>query len=139
MKIMIKVCAGFMLSLGFLFLMVSLSTLSDLNAENNTPEQKSAQSAFWGGIALGMPLTAGGGYMFWGLRRRNQKQLNDRLDAIFYQMLRANNGKITVLQLAMEAKLTGKQAKQYLDQKSQEFNASFEPSEQGDISYLFHI
>lgn len=77
--------------------------------------------------------------MFWGLRRRNQKQLNDRLDAIFYQMLRANSGKITVLQLAMEAKLTGKQAKQYLDQKSQEFNASFEPSEQGDISYLFHI
>ncbi|MBW4558971.1 MAG: hypothetical protein KME59_24235 [Trichormus sp. ATA11-4-KO1] len=136
---MIKVCAGFMLSLGFLFLMVSLSTLSDLNAENNTPEQKSAQSVFWGGIALGMPLTAGGGYMFWGLRRRYQKQLSDRLDAIFYQLLRANNGKITVLQLAMEAKLTGKQAKQYLDQKSREFNASFEPSEQGDISYLFHI
>ena len=135
-----KVCAGFMLSLGFLFLMVSLSALFDLNAENNTPEQiEEAKNEILGGMVLGLPFTAGGGYMFWGLRRKNRKELSDRLDSIFYQIIQANNGKITVLQLAMEAKLPGKQAKEYLTQKSQEFNACFEPSDQGDITYLFHI
>ncbi|WP_414565384.1 MULTISPECIES: hypothetical protein [unclassified Anabaena] len=140
MKIIKKISAGFMLSLGFLCLLVSFSTLSDLTAEDTTPEEKAeAQSAFWGGIVFGVPLTAGGGYISWGLRRQDQQEVSDRLDAIFYQMLKANNGKITVLQLAMEAKLPGKQAQEYLNQKSQEFNATFEPSDQGDISYLFHI
>ncbi|WP_414545749.1 hypothetical protein [Nostoc sp. CCY0012] len=140
MKIIKKVSAGFMLSLGLLCLLVSFSTLSDLTAEDKTPEEKAeAQSAFWGGIIFGVPLAAGGGYIFWGLRQKDQQELSDRLDAIFYQMLKANNGKITVLQLAMEAKLPGKQAQEYLNQKSQEFNATFEPSDQGDISYLFHI
>ena len=140
MKSIKKVCAGFMVSVGVLFLMVSVGTLFELNAENITLEQKQeAQDAFLGGIVLGVPLTAGGGYMFWGLRRRYQKELSDRLDSVFYEILQANYGKITVLQLAMAAKLSGKQAKEYLNQKSQEFNASFEPSEQGDIIYLFNI
>ncbi|MBE9199557.1 MULTISPECIES: hypothetical protein [unclassified Nodularia (in: cyanobacteria)] len=140
MKIIKKVCAGLMLSFGVLFLMVSVSALSDLNDENNIPEEtQEAQDTLLGGIVLGVPLTAGGGYMFWGLRRRNQKELSDRLDTIFYQIIQANHGKITVLQMAMEAKLPGKQAKEYLNEKSQEFNASFEPTDQGDITYLFHI
>jgi len=54
-------------------------------------------------------------------------------------MLKADNGRITVLQLAMEAQLSGEQAKQYLDQKAKEFNATFEPSDKGNISYLFHL
>jgi hypothetical protein len=140
MKIIKKISAGIMLSFGFLFLIVSLASLSDLTTDNKTPEEKEElQGAFWGGLALGLPLTVGGGYMFWGLRRRHQHELSDRLDTIFYQLLKANHGKITVLQLAMEAKLPGKQAKEYLDHKSQEFNATFEPTEQGDISYLFPL
>ena len=139
MKIITKISASILLSLGFLFLTVSLSTLSDLNAEPNTPEQEEAQSTFLGGIVLGIPFTVGGGYMFWGLRRRHQKELNNRLDAIFYQTLKANNGTISVLQLAMEAQLSGKQAKLYLDEKAKEFNATFEPSDSGDINYLFPL
>lgn len=140
MKTIKKVCAGFMLSVGFIFLMVSISALFELNAENITPEQRQeARDALLGLIALGVPLTVGGGYMFWGLRRRHQKELSDGLDSIFYEILQANHGRINVLQLAMTAKLPAKQAKEYLNQKSQEFNASFEPSEQGDIIYLFHI
>ena len=140
MKTVKKFCAGFMVSVGVLFLMVSVGTLFELNAENITPEQKQeAEDAFLGGLFLGVPFTAGGGSMLWGMRRKNQKELSDRLDSIFYEILQANHGKITVLQLAMAAKLPGKQAKEYLNQKSQEFNASFEPSEQGDIIYLFNI
>ncbi|MCV3214985.1 hypothetical protein OGM63_15930 [Plectonema radiosum NIES-515] len=125
---------------GFICLMVSASALSELpDKDQNTLEQEDATDTFVGGIALGVPLVAGGGYMLWGLRRRNEKLLRDRLDSTFYQMLKADNGRITILQLAMEAQLSGEQAKQYLDQKAKEFNATFEASDQGNISYLFHL
>jgi hypothetical protein len=140
MKFLTKLTAGFLLMSGFLCLMVSVSALSQLpDKDQNTLEQQDATDTFVGGIALGVPLVAGGGYMLWGLRRRNEKLLRDRLDSTFYQMLKADNGRITVLQLAMEAQLSGEQAKQYLDQKAKEFNATFETSDQGNISYLFHL
>jgi len=140
MKFLTKVTAGFLLMSGFIFLMVSASALSQLpDKDQNTLEQQDATGTFFGGIALGVPLVAGGGYMLWGLRRRNEKLLRDRLDSTFYQMLKADNGRITVLQLAMEAQLSGEEAKQYLDQKAKEFNATFETSDQGNISYLFHL
>lgn len=140
MKFLTKLTAGFLLMSGFLCLMVSASALSQLpDKDQNTLEQQDATDTFVGGIALGVPLVAGGGYMLWGLRRRNEKLLRDRLDSTFYQMLKADNGRITVLQLAMEAQLSGEQAKQYLDQKAKEFNATFETSDQGNISYLFHL
>jgi len=140
MKFLTKLTAGFLLMSGFICLMVSASALSELpDKDQNTLEQQDATDTFVGGIALGVPLVAGGGYMLWGLRRRNEKLLRDRLDSTFYQMLKADNGRITVLQLAMEAQLSGEQAKQYLDQKAKEFNATFEASDQGSISYLFHL
>lgn len=140
MKFLTKVTAGFLLMSGFICLMVSASALSQLpDKDQNTLEQQDATDTFIGGIALGVPFVAGGGYMLWGLRRRNEKLLRDRLDSTFYQMLKADNGRITVLQLAMEAQLSGEQAKQYLDQKAKEFNATFEVSDKGNISYLFHL
>jgi hypothetical protein len=140
MNFLTKVTAGFLLMSGFICLMVSASALSELpDKDQNTLEQEDATDTFVGGIALGVPLVAGGGYMLWGLRRRNEKLLRDRLDSTFYQMLKADNGRITILQLAMEAQLSGEQAKQYLDQKAKEFNATFEASDQGNISYLFHL
>ncbi|GAX41056.1 hypothetical protein NIES4075_20240 [Tolypothrix sp. NIES-4075] len=140
MKFLTKVTAGFLLMSGFICLMMSASALSQLaDKDQSTLEQQDATDTFFAGIALGVPLAAGGGYMLWGLRRRNQKLLRDRLDSTFYQMLKADNGRITVLQLAMEAQLSGEQAKQYLDQKAKEFNATFEASDKGNISYLFHL
>lgn len=140
MKSLTKVTAGFLLTFGFVCLMISASAISQLaDKDQNTLEQQDATDTFIGGIALGVPLVAGGGYMLWGLRRRHEKLLSDRLDSTFYQILKADNGRITVLQLAMEAQLSGEQAKQYLDQKAKEFNATFEPSDQGNISYLFHL
>ena len=140
MKLLTKVTAGFLLSFGFICLMVSASALSQLSDKDQTTlERQDATDTFVGGIAFGVPLVAGGGYMLWGLRKRHEKLLRDRLDSTFYQMLKADNGRITVLQLAMEAQLSGEQAKQYLDQKAKEFNATFEPSDKGNISYLFHL
>ncbi|MEA5579998.1 hypothetical protein VB620_01425 [Nodularia harveyana UHCC-0300] len=139
MKIMIKVAGGLMLSLGILCLVASVIALSELEGENNFIVQQEAEDRLVAGMVLGIPLTTGGGYMLWGLRRRYQRELKERIDSVFYQILAANQGKVTVLQLAMSAKLPGTEAKEYLNDKSQEFNASFECSDEGDITYLFHI
>mgnify|MGYP006275889711 CR=1 FL=1 len=54
-------------------------------------------------------------------------------------MVQENNGKLTVLRFAMEAQLPGKEARQYLDEKAREFQASFDVTENGDVTYLFHL
>ncbi len=40
---------------------------------------------------------------------------------------------------AKEANITGTEAKQYLDAKAKEFNASFNLSNEGGIYYHFHV
>lgn len=128
MKIIKTVFSGFIVPLGFLFLMVSLRDFA-----------LSLESTFLGGLVLGIPLTAASGYLLWSWRHRTQQELSDRLDAVFYYLLKANQGSITVIQLAMAANIPGTQAKEYLEQKSQEFNATFEHSDQGNIIYLFPV
>ncbi|MBZ8178786.1 hypothetical protein [Oscillatoria salina] len=52
-------------------------------------------------------------------------------------MLAENHGKITVMDLARKANLSAAVAKEYLDSKAKEFDADFEVSESGKISYKF--
>jgi large subunit ribosomal protein L7/L12 len=39
----------------------------------------------------------------------------------------------------MEAQLSGEQARDYLDERAKEFNATFEPLDDGGIVYQFHL
>ncbi|GAC1470556.1 MAG: hypothetical protein NVSMB70_15590 [Chamaesiphon sp.] len=54
-------------------------------------------------------------------------------------MLKENHGHITVLRLTMEAKITASLAKQYLDELAKEFDATFDVSDEGVISYYFAL
>lgn len=97
-------------------------------------------------ILLGLPLTLQGGMMVWQLYRDRQQaiaamqqQQRDRLHALFFQQLLAHHGKITVIHFAMAANLSGSEARQFLDRKAVEFNADFEVSDRGDISYWFPL
>lgn len=140
MKLLTKVSAGFLLSFGFLFLMVSLSELPNLNdKDKNSQERLETRDAFLGGIAFGVPMLAGGGWMFWGLRQKHQKQLQDRLKSTFYRLIEENNGQITLLHFAKEAEITGEEAKLYLDTKAKEFNATFDINPDGGVHYRFHL
>lgn len=140
MKLFTKVSAGFLLSFGFLFLMVSLSELPNLDDKDKTSQERQEGSdAFLGGIAFGMPMLAGGGWIFWDLRQKHQKQLQDRLKSTFYRLIEEKNGQITLLQFAKEAEITGEEAKQYLDTKAKEFNATFDLNPDGGVYYRFHL
>ncbi len=73
------------------------------------------------------------------LRRYQHKQQRQQgnLDEIFYRLIQEHQGRITVLDLAMNAKLPPQQVQQYLDQRAAEFLARFEVTEQGGIVYYF--
>lgn len=75
----------------------------------------------------------------WAWRRyqRQQQQKLAHLDAVFYRLIQENQGRVTTLDLAMNAKLSGQQVQQYLDERAKEFAAEFEVTEQGGIIYYF--
>ncbi len=139
MKFIQKLSAGLLLSLGSLFLLVGITNTLTYNPQGTQREQERKLSGIIGCYGIGAIISAGGGFIVWNLRQKHQKQLKESLDSTFYRLLKADSGQITILQLAMEAQISGDQAKKYLDQRAKEFNASFEPREEGNINYLFDI
>ena len=139
MKLIKKVSAGFLLTFGCLFLLVPIIVWTFPNP-NASPEDKQEDTeAAFGGLLLGIPSVAWGIWLAKGLHRQAKQEMCDRLNATFYKMVQENNGKLTVLRFAMEAQLPGKEAREYLDEKAREFQASFDVTENGDVTYLFHL
>lgn len=134
MKLIKKVTAGFLLTLGGICLIAGAYAPFDYQVK---PEERF--STAMAGLIFGLPLTGVGGWIAWGLYQQAQKEKRDRLQSIFYHLLKKGNGHITILQLAMEAKLTGTEAKHYLDEQAREFNADFNVSDEGDVFYHFNI
>jgi large subunit ribosomal protein L7/L12 len=66
------------------------------------------------------------------------KTVSDRFNSTFFRLLSEGNGQITLLQFAKETQLSIEEARQFLDEKAQEFNATFDTDEKGGISYYFN-
>lgn len=137
MKLLKKVSAGLLLSLGFLCLMTSVFYL--VEPGTTLEEKQEASEDITAGIVLGVPLTAVGSWLIWNLGQHSKKELSDRLQSSFYQLIKQGNGHITVLNFAIETQLPPTAAKQYLDEKAKELNANFNTNEQGGIFYEFNL
>ncbi|MEO0456289.1 MAG: hypothetical protein AAF152_06845 [Cyanobacteria bacterium P01_A01_bin.114] len=80
-----------------------------------------------------------GSYLFWQ-RWRRQRQLHRAfLHSQFYQLIKKQQGQISVLDFAMQTQISGDEAKDYLNAQAKAFYASFEPTLQGDIVYVFNL
>ncbi len=77
------------------------------------------------------------GWWVWRRWLKAQQGQQDRLNEIFYQLLQEHQGRITVLDFAMTARVTAIAARNYLDTRAKEFAAHFEVTERGDVFYLF--
>ncbi|MEM0981496.1 MAG: hypothetical protein AAGH78_14630 [Cyanobacteria bacterium P01_H01_bin.58] len=75
----------------------------------------------------------GTGYVFW----ERQRQFQQRLHRCFYDCLRTHQGRISVLDFAMTAQITGPEARTFLDKRARDFCGEFEPLAHGDILYTF--
>ncbi|MBW4497222.1 MAG: hypothetical protein KME26_30025 [Oscillatoria princeps RMCB-10] len=74
----------------------------------------------------------------WGWKRyQQQKKKQAHLNTIFYRLIQDTRGRITALDFAIKANLSGEEARQYLEERAVEFSALFEVSEKGGVMYCF--
>ncbi|MEH2332565.1 hypothetical protein [Nostoc sp.] len=159
MKTAEKLAAGWLLTLGFMFVTLSATAALEkfatrkaiiiptgdyeFNAPNATYEDNNAAVS---GLIFGVPTLTLGTWLALGLYRQSRQekkainqQVSDRLQSIFYEMLQENHGRVTVLGFAMQSQLPAAHARQYLDEKAKEFNANFKVNEEGAVSYHFDV
>ncbi|MBD2596776.1 hypothetical protein H6G74_20935 [Nostoc spongiaeforme FACHB-130] len=162
MKTAEKLAAGWLLTLGFMFLTLSVSAVMEKNTMlKPLPSGNDADSGqdfvnkealfmldttARQGLIFGVPTMVLGGWLSLSLYRRSkteqkaiQQQASDRLQSIFYQMLQQNHGRVTVLGFAMQSQLPASVAREFLDEKAKEFNANFKVNEEGGVSYHFDV
>lgn len=73
------------------------------------------------------------GWYFW----KRHRDFEQRLYTCFYECLKVHQGRISVLDFAMNAQITGPQARAFLDARAKDFFGDFEPTAHGDILYTF--
>lgn len=134
MRLITQIGAGTLLAFGVFVL--GMGTTDLLNP--NTPAQDREESLA-AVLLFGIPSTAAGSWMFWHGYRKRRLQERDRLRTIFFNLLQENNGQITALRFSMETGLDGKVAKVYLDDRAREFNANYDVTEEGNITYHFEL
>jgi hypothetical protein len=161
MKTAGKLASGWLLTLGFMFMTLSVSALFDKiaieNASRRLPVDYEQEfdapnvtypdnNTIVGGLIFGVPSLVVGGWLAFGLYRESQQekkminqQVSDRLQSLFYRMLTEQNGRVTVLSFAMQSQLPPAVAREYLDEKAQEFHANFKVSDDGAVSYHFDV
>ncbi len=127
-----SISAGLLLLLGFWCL--GRAAEMGLNRNPNILEKRETITA---GLLLGVPAIAGGGWLFWDVRRQRRQQADLRLRQIFFHLVQTRQGQVTPLQFAMATQLEGEAANAYLRDRSLEFNATFEVDEAGNIIYCF--
>lgn len=129
MKRLNKVIPGLLLALGIPLSLFAVTSLMN-------PQQKDKTGA-WVMIVLGLPATAAGGWLALGASKGGKDQ-GDRLKSTFFQLLMEDNGRITVMQFAKATQISKEQARQYLEEKAKEFNATAKADERDGISYYFN-
>lgn len=159
-----KLAAGWLLTLGFMFLSLSASAVLEkiaIQKANIFPRDRYDSYEFTsrddyyktdntntavGGLIFGIPSLVLGGWLALGLYRQGQQEkkainqhVNDQLQSLFYRMIQENEGRITLLGFAMQSQLPATVAKQYLDDQAKLFNANFKISEEGGVSYQFDV
>ncbi len=141
MKGLKKSASALLMLLGLSVLGIATQKLS--NPETPAQDREELKACIF---LLGLPCTLQGGLMAWGLYRDNKvgyhlhtQNERERIQSIFYQVIQDQNGKITVMRLAMETGLSVKKARKFLDEKAVEFDADFEVSDRGEIFYSFNF
>ena len=140
MKLLTKVSAGLLLSFSSILLMhVTVEALSTKNHQATQEQKQEMADRAFAGLALGLSGVGLGSSLILGLKKQHQRQLTSHLQSTFYRLVEEQKGEISLLRFAKEAEITGEEAKLFLDSKAQEFNATFDHSQNGGVYYHFHL
>lgn len=134
MKLVKWISGGLLATVGLCF-----SLLFFILALVEPPEDPSERTGLIAaGFLFGVPPGLLGGALLWSAHHQTQREYQDKLWTAFYELIQRQDGHVSVLSYAMQAKVTGEVARQFLDARSQEFNGHFRVSAEGDISYWFN-
>lgn len=141
MKLFQKISAGILITFSLLIAILAIGGIASPQAP-----QKEKEGAFAALVIFALPPGILGQFLIWNVLRTERKEKealarkeSDRLQSIFYRLLKKHGGQLTPLLFAMETKLSPGDARQYLDQKAKEFEANFEVDDRGDITYRFNV
>lgn len=84
-------------------------------------------------VFFGLAPASLGAVLLYTSFKADQHAIRDR----FFQLLHANQGRLSVLDFATATRLEPAIARRYMDGWAKEFFATFEVSEDGDIDYIF--
>ncbi|EKQ67917.1 hypothetical protein OsccyDRAFT_4215 [Leptolyngbyaceae cyanobacterium JSC-12] len=84
-------------------------------------------------VFFGLVPASLGGLMLYTSLKAEHYAIRDR----FFQLLQANQGRLSLLDFAAATRLEPAIARRYLDLWAREFSANFEVTEDGDIDYIF--
>ena len=122
------------LTLGFLCLGRAVETALDKD-----PARQDKRETITAGVLLGLPVTVGALWMMSSLERDRRLAYSQRLQALFYKALQANNGRINAMQFAMLAEVSLGEARRCLDTWAGPMNADFDIDEAGVVVYCFTL
>lgn len=122
------------LVLGFLCLGRAVETALDKN-----PARQNKRETITAGILLGLPVSIGALWMMSSLEGDRRLAYSQRLQALFYKALQANEGRINAIQFAMLAEVSLGEAQQCLDTWAGPMNADFDIDEAGVVVYCFNL
>ncbi|MDZ8185709.1 MAG: hypothetical protein RMX96_12745 [Nostoc sp. ChiSLP02] len=112
-----------------------------INPQTNPQDKEGAVAIL---ALMSIPSTMIGGWLTWSLVQESKKEKallleaeQKRLQLVFLDLVESNSGTITILQMAKNADISTQKAKEYLDDKAKELNASFEVGVNGNILYRF--
>lgn len=122
------------LVLGLLISAVAVSKLQ--HPATPAPDREELRASL---LFVGLPLVGLGGWLIYAERSQARRQQQISLQDSFFQLLKKNRGYINVMQFSIASGLDGKLAKAYLDERALEFNADYDVSEVGNITYYFEL
>jgi len=71
------------------------------------------------------------------LNYRSQKQVMQQLDDAFYELLKLENGQISLIELATASRVDAQTTRDYLQRQAKVFDATLEVDADGDTFYRF--
>ncbi|MEM9149941.1 MAG: hypothetical protein AAGB19_05755 [Cyanobacteria bacterium P01_F01_bin.3] len=126
--------SAFGLLLGFLCLGRAVETALDKESV-----RQNKRETITVGILLGLPTSVGALWMMSSLEGERRLAYSQRLQALFYKALQANNGRIDAIQFAMLAEVSLGEAQRCLDAWAGPMNADFDIDEAGVVVYCFEL
>lgn len=125
--------AGLGLLLGLLCIGRAIETALDKTTQDDKRQTVTI------GLLLGLPCTAGSLWMLGALQRQQRLMHSKQLQTVFYQALKANDGKINPLQLATLGQISVDDAQDCLEVWAQQLNADLKIDEAGIVVYCFNL